>query len=236
MKKKISKREFIRFHPLRRIEHLLIIIGFFMLVLTGLPQRFHDQNWATYLVDLMGGISSMRSLHRFFGILFTTQFVLHISYSLWTILIRRQPPTMAPTKKDVRDAILSFKYCLRLTNNHPRFGRYDYRQKFEYWGVMVGGALMISTGLILWKPIFFATFLPAELIPICRVAHSSEALLAFMVIVFWHLYSVIFSPEVFPLDTAMFTGRISEERMKREHPLEYEALKKNQEKAKSNQN
>ena len=62
------------------------------------------------------------------------------------------------------------------------------------------------------------------MIPAAKAAHSNEALLAFLVIVVWHLYNSIFSPEVFPLDTAIFTGKISVSRMKHEHPLEYERI------------
>ena len=79
---------------------------------------------------------------------------------------------------------------------------------------------MISTGVVLWFPVNVARFLPGEVIPAAKAAHSNEALLAFLVIVTWHIYNSIFSPEVFPLDTGIFTGKISRERMVHEHPLE----------------
>ena len=97
--------------------------------------------------------------------------------------------------------------------------RYDYKQKFEYWGVIAGGFLMISTGLILWFPVTVARFLPGESFRRPRRPFQ-RGVLAFLVIVIWHIYNAIFSPEVFPLDTAIFTGTISRERMAHEHPIE----------------
>jgi hypothetical protein len=87
-----------------------------------------------------------------------------------------------------------------------------------------GGAMMAVTGFILYFPIAASRALPAELIPAAKIMHSYEALLAFLIVLIWHLFAVILSPEVFPLDTAIFTGRISRERLRHEHPLEYEEL------------
>jgi cytochrome b subunit of formate dehydrogenase len=107
-----------------------------------------------------------------------------------------------------------------MTDEHPQYDRYDYKQKFEYWGVIAGGMLMITTGFVLWFPVEVARFLPGEVIPAAKAAHSNEALMAFLVIITWHIYNAVFSPEVFPLDTAIFTGSISRERMVHEHPIE----------------
>jgi hypothetical protein len=79
---------------------------------------------------------------------------------------------------------------------------------------------MITTGFILWFPVEVARLLPGEVIPAAKAAHSNEALMAFLVIIIWHIYNAVFSPEVFPLDTAIFTGLISRERMVHEHPIE----------------
>jgi cytochrome b subunit of formate dehydrogenase len=127
-------------------------------------------------------------------------------------------------RKDFTDAVDNLKYYFGLTDHPARCDRYDYKQKFEYWGVIVGGLLMIGTGFVLWFPAFIARYLPGEFIPAAKAAHTNEALLAFLVIIVWHMYNAVFSPEVFPLDTAIFTGRISAKRMKHEHPLEYERI------------
>ena len=80
---------------------------------------------------------------------------------------------------------------------------------------------MMVTGFILYFPTLFARFLTGEVIPAAQVAHSNEGLLAFLVVILWHIYNAHLSPDVFPFDASIFTGRISEERMEQEHPLEY---------------
>ena len=106
----------------------------------------------------------------------------------------------------------------------PRFQRYDFRHKLEYWSVAWGTLLMGATGLILLFPIVATRFLPGVAVTASRVAHSYEALLAFLAIVLWHFYNAHFAAEAFPMDTSIFTGRISAEKMRKEHPLEYEEL------------
>ena len=60
------------------------------------------------------------------------------------------------------------------------------------------------------------------------VVHYYEAWLAFLAIVVWHFYFVIFNPEVYPMNLAWLKGTISEEEMAEEHPKELERIKKEQ--------
>ena len=131
---------------------------------------------------------------------------------------------MVPTRQDFRDGVATLRYYLGRTGSHPRYGRFDYRQKFEYWGLLLGGMVMIATGLALLFPLLITRFLPGEVVPAAKMAHSSEGLMAFLVVITWHVYNAHLSPEAFPFDRSIFDGRISRERMKHEHPLEYERL------------
>jgi len=211
----------IRFSVRQRCEHLLIMVLFIMLALTGFPQKFYEMGWAQWLIPHLGGIDRVRWLHRLSGILFTLIALLHFGVVLSLAVMKRIELNMVPTKKDFRDAIITLRYYLGFSEEQARFERYDYRQKFEYWGLVLGGNLMIVTGFILYFPTFWTGFLPGEVIPAAQVAHSNEGLLAFLVVILWHIYNAHLSPDVFPFDASIFTGRISEERMEQEHPLEY---------------
>jgi formate dehydrogenase subunit gamma len=213
-----------RFGASRLIEHNINAIVFLLLVVTGLCQRFHDSGFSQWIIVTLGGVDMTRLIHHYLGFFFSVLLVAHVVQACIGVLFIRWQPSMMITVKDYRDAITNLYYYFGLADHPAQCGRYDYRQKFEYWGVIAGGVLMIITGFILWFPVQSAKFLPAELIPAAKTAHSNEALLAFLVIAIWHIYNSVFSPEVFPLDTTIFTGKISRERMLHEHPLELAAL------------
>lgn len=216
-----------RFHPARCLEHQLAALLFMVLAITGLAQKFHDAAWAQWVILTLGGIDVSRLIHRWSGALFTLVTLQHIMVSIWGVLFKRWMPSMVINRKDFEDALTNLKYYLGLIESPARCDRYDYRQKFEYWGVILGGLAMIVTGFLLWFPVHsfhLFPFLPGQLIPAAKAVHTNEAMLALLVIVIWHVYNSVFSPEVFPLDTSIFTGRISRRRMMHEHPLEYERL------------
>lgn len=209
-----------RFGIGRIIEHQLNALVFAMLVITGLSQRFHEYKASLWIIKTLGGVDAMRIIHRYTGILFASLITAHIAIGIYGVIRKHWPASMMINMNDFRNAIENLRYYFGISDHQALCDRYDYKQKFEYWGVIAGGFLMIATGLILWFPVSVAQVLPGEFIPAAKAAHSNEALLAFLVIIIWHIYNSIFSPEVFPLDTAIFTGRISRERMVHEHPLE----------------
>jgi cytochrome b subunit of formate dehydrogenase len=209
-----------RFGIGRIAEHQANALAFTVLVVTGLSQRFHEYRVSHWIIATVGGVDSLRVIHRYTGLIFITLIALHIAVGVYGVVIKRWPGSMMINGNDFRHAVENLKYYFGVTNHPALCDRYDYKQKFEYWGVIAGGFLMISTGLVLWFPVPVAGILLGQLIPAAKAAHSNEAFLAFLVIVTWHIYNSVFSPEVFPLDTAIFTGRISRERMVHEHPLE----------------
>ena len=215
----------VRFGWLAIIEHLVVMILFIILAITGLPQKFFEAHWARWIISFLGGIDQVRNIHRVVGIMFTILVVFHLAGVLYLILMKKTKPYMVPNRKDFTDAIVMLRYYLGVSEEHPQFDRYDYRQKFEYWGMVFGGLIMIVTGFILYFPVLFTDFLPGQIIPAVKVAHSAEGLLAFLVVVTWHIYNAHLNPDVFPFDFTIFTGKISVERMLKEHLLEYMAQK-----------
>ena len=215
-----ARGEFVRFNVSQRLEHVLLMVAFIGLCFTGIPQRFYGEAWASWLIASMGGIETVRLIHRFFAALLVLESSYHAAYIVRGVLRGSQRPQMVPRLQDFRDAVRMLKYSLGAVPEHPRFDRYDYRQKFEYWGLVLGNVIMIATGAILWFPVLATRILPGEFVPAAKEAHGGEALLALLVITVWHLYSVHLSPVQFPGDTSIFTGRISKRRMLEEHPLE----------------
>jgi formate dehydrogenase subunit gamma len=210
-----------RFSPRQCIEHALVGLLFIVLAATGLAQEFFRMRWAEWMIAAMGGIDRVRWVHRSTGIAFTVVVVVHLATALGQVVTGRARPSMVPTRKDFRDAITMMRYYLRLSDEQARFDRFDYRQKFEYWGMVFGSLVIIVTGFMLYFPVLTTRFLPGQVIPAALMAHGREGLLALLVVITWHLYNAHLSPEAFPFDASIFTRKISRERMEKEHPLEY---------------
>lgn len=220
-----AKMTYVRFNLSQRIEHMLLLISFGMLCLTGLPQKFAYTSWGQGIIRDLGGLESTRMLHHFFAGMLAAEFVYHLLVIAYELLFaRRKPLGMLPGPQDVRDGLASVAHLAGLRPEGPRFGRYDFRQKIEYWAMIWGLVVMGLTGIILMFPTFVTGYVPGVLIPASKAIHGYEAILAFLAIITWHFYNAHLSADVFPLDTSIFTGRISAERMAREHPLEMEQM------------
>ncbi len=217
-----APKEYPRFTAGQRFEHIILIVTFSGLALTGLPQTFANQGWAQTLIDLMGGIESIRIVHRILATLLMAECIYHggiISYKLY-VLGRRA--IMIPGLRDARDAVHWIGFNLGIAKQHPHLPRFNFGEKFEYLAVVWGTLIMVITGFMLWNPIATVTYLPGEVIPAARAAHGGEALLAVLSIIAWHMYNV----HVKRFNRSMFTGKITHEEMVEEHAEELEALER----------
>ena len=213
-----------RFSTLERTEHVAVMALFLLLALTGFPQKFYDHRWAQIVTGWLGGVDTARWFHRAAGLTFGALLAAHGLRLVASVVRRTTSFSMVPTRKDVADAIGTIRYYLGLRETPPQFDRFDYRQKFEYWGMLLGSAVVVGTGLALLFPIQTAQWLPGQLIPAAYVAHSQEGLMAFLVVIVWHIYNAHLNPDVFPFDKSIFTGEISEHRLQHEHTVEYDRL------------
>jgi formate dehydrogenase subunit gamma len=220
------KRDLVRFSPLQRLEHFAIMAIFVVLALTGFPQKFFDHGWAQTLIGWLGGVDTARWFHRAAGLMFGALLAAHILRLTLEVAFGKVSLSMVPTRQDFLDAMQTLRYYFGLTDRQARFDRFDYRQKFEYWGLLLGSTIVVGTGLVLLFPLATTRLLPGELIPAAYLAHSQEGLMAFLVVIIWHIYNAHLNPDVFPFDKTIFTGTISEDRMRHEHPLEYERLQR----------
>lgn len=213
-----------RFNLWRRAEHLFVVVTFFLLIVTGLPQKFHDTVWGTWIIVTFGGLEILRTVHRINGFALAGLGIVHLAVNVIGYLRGRIRGDMLVRPRDFADTIEMVRHFVNPANPKPKLDRYDFRQKFEYWGMLLGSAVMITTGLVLIWPTLFAKVLPGFLIPVARTAHSFEAVLALLVIVVWHFYCIRTRANLFKIDTSIFTGKISLNQLREEHPGEYERL------------
>jgi cytochrome b subunit of formate dehydrogenase len=229
-----GEKEFLRFSRLNRILHIIMIVSFMSLALTGMTLKFSYTSWAATLSHLLGGFETAGYIHRTAAVFMIGLFVAHVVDLLRRVrtefgsvrAMLSGPNTMLPNRKDVRDAVGSFKWFLG-RGPRPQYGRWTYWEKFDYFAVFWGMFVIGSTGMMLWFPEFFTLVVPGWIINVATIIHSDEALLAVGFIFTVHFFNTHLRPEKFPMDTVIFTGRMTLEEFKFDKPAEYDALVKN---------
>ncbi len=245
---KVRKDELIyrRFTPLERSFHFLIIISFTTLAITGLPLKFFHAEWAKVLIKILGGVGNAGYLHRFAALILFGVFAIHLIhlikgwipklmalkdqgsgkfslYSLVNYLFR--PDSLIPHWRDVKD-FWDHQMWFFGRGPKPKFERWTYWEKFDYFAVFWGIAIIGFSGLIMWFPKLFTLFLPGWVINVALIIHSDEALLAAGFIFTFHFFNVHFRIEKFPMDTVIFSGKISLAELKEERAGWLERLEK----------
>ena len=211
----------LRFRWPYRVEHWVFMASFTTLAATGLAQKYAEAGISQWIVAALGGIESVRVIHRIAAIAMMVVAVYHIGAVGYRMFVNRSRPHMLPGLFDVRNAWQSLKYNLGLSKQRVQQARYGFEEKMEYWAVVWGTLIMVLTGFMLWNPIATTHLLPGEVVPAAKIAHGLEAVLAVVSIFLWHLYHVL----IRTFNRSMFTGYVSEEQMLDEHPLELADVK-----------
>lgn len=226
-----GEKQFLRFSRLNRTLHIIMIVSFISLALTGMILKFSYTGWAAILSRVLGGFESAGFIHRFAAVLMLGLFTAHIvdlvrrkrrEFGTWRALILG-PDSMLFNKKDLEDFVGNIKWFLG-RGPRPQYGRWTYWEKFDYFAVFWGIFVIGSTGLMLWFSEFFTRFIPGWMLNVATIIHSDEALLATGFIFTVHFFNTHLRPEKFPMDIVIFTGRMDLEEFKRDKPAEYEAL------------
>lgn len=216
----------VRFDRHQRLQHLVMMSSFIVLALTGLPQKFSDLGVSRWWVDSLGGLETVRTIHHVAGFIMLADCVYHVSYLFYRIGVQRRLDCfrMVPTFRDLRDGLQAVLYFLGLAADQPKFDRFSYLEKFDYWAVFWGIAIIGGSGLILMFPVPVTSHLPGQAVTVALTLHSDEAILAVGWILVMHMFNAHLLPWVFPFNPAIFTGKVSAKRYAEDHPLEWARL------------
>jgi cytochrome b subunit of formate dehydrogenase len=219
---------YIRMTKNERIQHFLFLTSFLILVFTGFYLAYPDSILSDVFWGIFGSSSfEVRSItHRVAGAIMIVVSLYHIYWALFTKRGRKFIIDMLPVFQDAKDMLINVKYITGLSHEHPKFDRFTYMEKAEYWALVWGTVVMSATGLALWFNNFFLAEYPKMVLDVATVIHFYEAWLATLAIIVWHFYFVIFNPVVFPLNKAVIYGTLDEFMMEHEHPLELEKIEK----------
>lgn len=221
-----------RFSVGERLTHLFVIISFLGLAATGAPLKFAYTGWAKGAATMLGGVPIAGTLHRIFAVMTFGYFTAHV-ISLVRRLARHfrartlksalvGPESLVPQLSDLKDILRNFRYFFG--GPKPTFDRWTYWEKFDYWAVFWGVAIIGGSGLLLWFPGFFLKFLPGWTVNIALVIHSDEALMAIGFIFGVHFFNGHLRRAKFPMDPVMFIGSVPEAEYKEERGREWERL------------
>lgn len=220
-------KKYLRMTLNERFQHINLFINFTILVITGFALKYPEAFWVSPITDVPLGMTFRGFLHRLCGVATVTLAGYHLLYLAFTERGRGIIKDMIPGLKDAKDLWETLKNNLYI--NRPakeiKMGRFNFREKLEYLGLIWGTIVMTVTGFTLWFKTEWLMYFPMWTYDVARAIHFYEAILATLTIIVWHFYSVIFNPDVYPMSWAWITGDLTEHEMKLEHGLELERIK-----------
>ncbi|HDH97404.1 MAG TPA: hypothetical protein ENF73_06735 [Proteobacteria bacterium] len=212
--------KYLRFSKSERWQHLLLLVSFSLLVISGFMYTFK------ITIPNAPWFQELRAIvHRVAAVMFIIYCIWHLSWLLFTKRGRGFLVAMIPRPKDLGDLLWTIFYNLGLISVRPKYDRFNYVEKMEYFALIWGGVVMILTGFLLWFEAHFIRIFPIWVVDVANLIHLMEATLAALAIVVWHFYHAHINPDVSPMATHWITGYLTEEEMEHEHPVELERIK-----------
>jgi cytochrome b subunit of formate dehydrogenase len=218
-----------RFDRATRLLHIVIMVTFLGLAATGMPLLFSDAAWARVLAMFFGGFRGAGLVHRLMGATLLAAVAWHVGNVLWRAFVRGEkglfwgPTSMVPQPRDVAQFWQQIKWFFG-KGRFPRYEHFTYWEKFDYWAVLWGTAIMGAAGLILWFPVAAARILPGWMFNVALFVHGAEASLAIGFIFVVHFFNGHLRPEKFPMDLVIFTGTVGADELRRDRAAEYDRL------------
>jgi cytochrome b subunit of formate dehydrogenase len=208
-----------------RLQHGTLLVSFIVLAVTGFMLSYPEAWWVRGIRGVVPGLFETRSLmHRVAAVAMTAVSLYHVGYLAFTARGRRLVRDLLPALSDVWQAIANLKYLAWLSRVRPRFGRFGYIEKAEYWALVWGTIVMVGTGFVMWFENTSMQIITKLGWDIARTIHFYEAVLATLAILVWHIYFVVLNPDIYPMNLAWLTGKLSEAEMAEEHPAELDEL------------
>ena len=203
----------------QRWQHLVLLSSFIVLVITGFALKFPD----TWFAHTLGMGENLRGIiHRVAGVILIAAGIYHVFYLAAAREGRRLLRDIAPRPKDAFDAWATMRYYLGLSAEKPKYGRFSYAEKAEYWALVWGTALMGLSGIMIWAKVWVGDLFARWWVDVATAVHFYEAILATLAILVWHFYQVFFDPDVYPMNWAWWDGKMPVDHYRHEHELDHE--------------
>ena len=200
----------------QRIQHLILLVSFSLLVITGFALKFPGSLWAEPIVRWEKDLPLRGLVHRIAGVVLIAAGFYHLLYLFFTAEGRRDLRSMLPRFRDAREAVGTVGYNLGYRRQLPLYRKFNYAEKVEYWALIWGTVVMGITGLLLWAHNYVLRYLSNSWLDVLTAVHYYEAILATLAIVVWHLYAVIFDPDVYPMKWTLINGRAPQHEVREE--------------------
>lgn len=190
-----------------RRTHALLMVSFVLLVWSGFTLTYPEAWWATPLVAWETRLGLRGWLHRGAAVGLLAAAVIHVVHVAVDRRARACIRRMLPSSTDRAELAEKLGWLVGRRTEMPRAPLVGYVEKLEYLAVLWGTLIMAVSGFVLWFDAWSLAHLPKWVMDVATVVHFYEALLATLAILVWHLYSVVFDPLVYPMDSAWLTGR-----------------------------
>lgn len=213
----MNKQQVRRMEADEVVQHTVLAVSFTVLVITGFSLRFYDAWWAKMIFGREGGAYLRGLIHRGAAVVMVLGALWHLGFLLTTkgrVFLR----DIAPTLLDAKQAWGMIMYNLGRTDEHPQMRRFSFVEKAEYWALIWGTIVMVLTGTAMWFEKWLVAAIGKGVMQVFLVIHYYEAWLAFLAIMVWHMYGVMFNPHAYPMNPSWVTGKMPKDMFEKEHP------------------
>lgn len=221
-----GEEQVVRFNNHLRLQHYLIMIFVTLAGAIGLAQAF--PGWTVgqwFLQGVWGGLEVKRHFHHYFCYVVDATVLYFFCYLIYKYLIKREDASaMLPNFQDIKDMMIMNLYILGLRKEEPRYGRYTFGQKIDFYLIVVGIPVLSLTGLAMYYTTISEGIVSPLGIALAATIHRSVAIFLVWFVLSVHIYYAHLAPDLFPVNTVILTGKMSRARYEALYPLDRERL------------